>query len=241
MSEKLGEDAYFRQTHRPLVCLAFLMPWVMAYEVGTLVVGTSADTVPPRHVVAYLLLEQFINLFGATALYLPGLALVAILLAWHVAARDRWSFRFKTLLGMLAESALLALPLVLFNQLLASRPAGKVTSWSEDLVLSVGAGIYEELLFRLICITLLSILLVDLLKIQRGTALVLMVVISSLVFAAHHYPPLGSDPWHLASFLFRAIAGGYLATLFVVRGFGIAAGCHIVYDLLVVTWTAIHA
>ena len=239
MFARIGDDAYLRQTHRPLVCLVFLLPWVFAYELGTFLVGATSDATQP-HVVAYLLLEHFFQLFGGTALYLPGFALVAILLVWHVAARDKWSLRWQTLAGMLAESSVLALPLLLFNQVLASHPASAPTAgWAQEFVLAIGAGNYEELLFRLICITLLSIVFVDLVKMNSSTAMVLMVLISSMLFAGHHYRPLGDLEFEVTGFLFRTAAGTYLATLFVVRGFGIAVGCHAIYDLIVVTWIAI--
>ena len=116
---------------------------------------------------------------------------------------------------------------------------GGVAQWGQNLVLAIGAGIYEELVFRLMCITLLAILFVDVVKIRKATAMAIIVVLSSLVFAAHHYPPLGRDTFDAVTFLFRAGAGAYLATVFVVRGFGLAAGCHAVYDVIVVTWAAL--
>ena len=233
-------DGYFHQTQRPLVCLAFLLPWVLFYEVGTLLLGTMNEGAEPGRVVAYLLLERFFRLFGATALYLPGLALIVVFLISHVASREPWKLRWQTLAGMGVESLLLALPLLIFNQVLAAQPAmGGVAQWGQNLVLAIGAGIYEELVFRLMCITLLTILLVDIVKIRKATAMVIIVVLSSLVFAAHHYPPLGRDAFDTVTFLFRAGAGAYLATVFVVRGFGLAAGCHAVYDVIVVTWTAL--
>jgi membrane protease YdiL (CAAX protease family) len=58
-------------------------------------------------------------------------------------------------------------------------------------------------------------------------------VLTSLAFAAAHYVgPLGDD-WQLGSFVFRFLAGGFFAVLFLLRGFGIAAGSHAGYDILV--------
>lgn len=239
---RLRPDAYLRQTHRPIVCLGFLLPGVVLYELGTFLVGAPTQSPEEQRVVAYLLLEHFFRLFGVTGLYLPGFALVAILLAWQLATRDRWSVRWQTLAGMAGESVVLAVPLILFNQVfdvMATGPeVSRLAGWGQDLVLSVGAGIYEELVFRLICLTVLSIVFIDLAKMHKTTGLAVMVLLSSLAFAAHHYPPLGGDEFDLAEFLFRFLAGAYLATLYVVRGFGVAAGCHGVYDVIVVTWAA---
>lgn len=57
------------------------------------------------------------------------------------------------------------------------------------------------------------------------------VAISSLVFAAHHHPPIGTEPFALVPFMFRAIAGVYLALVFWYRGYGPAAGCHAAYNV----------
>jgi hypothetical protein len=53
-----------------------------------------------------------------------------------------------------------------------------------------------------------------------------------LFSAAHYIGPLG-DSFALYSFTFRAVAGLFFAMLFLLRGFGIAAGTHFFYDLLV--------
>jgi hypothetical protein len=58
-------------------------------------------------------------------------------------------------------------------------------------------------------------------------------VVSSLLFSAAHYVgPLG-DTFEPYSFTFRTIAGLFFAGLFLWRGFGIAAGTHAAYDMLV--------
>ncbi len=99
-------------------------------------------------------------------------------------------------------------------------------------MLSVGAGIYEELLFRLIIISLLTLLLIDIFRMKQVFGVALAVIISSLLFALHHYPPIGVDKWSTSEFAFRAAAGAYLAAVFVLRGFGLAVGCHIIYDVI---------
>jgi membrane protease YdiL (CAAX protease family) len=97
------------------------------------------------------------------------------------------------------------------------------------LVLFVGAGIYEELVFRLIAFTVLSFLFIDLLKMPKKRAFLLMVLVSSLGFSAYHY--LGAEQFDPRTFAFRTLAGIYFALIFVWRGFGITAGAHTAYDI----------
>jgi membrane protease YdiL (CAAX protease family) len=117
----------------------------------------------------------------------------------------------------------LGVPLQIHNQ---TEPA------MQDLVCFLGAGIYEEALFRLLLLSLLGFLfrLGDLPP--RG-ADVLAILVSALIFAAaHHIGPAG-EPFGGYVFLFRSIAGIYFALLYQYRGFGIAVGAHAGYDVLV--------
>ncbi|MFZ5833068.1 MAG: CPBP family intramembrane glutamic endopeptidase [Planctomycetota bacterium] len=100
------------------------------------------------------------------------------------------------------------------------------------MVSYLGAGIYEELLFRLI---LLSAALWAARRSGLSPAMsaVTAVLATSLLFsAAHYWGPLG-DEFELSSFVFRLLAGVYFSVVFIYRGFGLAAGAHAVYDLLV--------
>jgi len=239
--------SYWDITHRPLQCLVFLLPMVLVYELG---VAMSHDRMPQggaSDLAARKLLDWFFSLFGAQAFYLPGLVLVAVLVAWHVACRFSWSVAWRPMAAMYGESVLLAVPLMLLNSWIPPTPvesAGVVLAATtaipqsgpitDELLLCVGAGIYEELVFRLIIITLLSMLFVDILRIRPIAGIALTVIVSSLLFAAHHYYPIGRDPMTAASFAFRAAAGAYLAAVYVFRGFGLAVGSHVVYDAVAV-------
>lgn len=232
-------DHYWDITHRPLQCLVFLLPMVLAYEIGMAILhGSTADGDRPA-LAAQQLLKWFFSLFGATGYYLPGAALIAVLMVWHLASHHPWRVAGQPLAGMAGESILLSIPLLLLNRWLpimqAMSERGGVAApngrW-DDLLLSVGAGLYEELLFRLIIITLLTMLFVDIMRLRQVTGVALSVIISSLAFAAHHYHPIGADAWSSKEFAFRAAAGAYLAAVFVTRGFGLAVGCHVTYDVM---------
>lgn len=229
---------YWDLTHRPLQCLVFLLPMILAYELGMAFTHGSIPTeARPAALASQQLLYWFFSLFGATGGYLPGFALVVILLGWHIASHQAWRISPWGLLGMTGESVILAIPILLLNDLLPGRFLQAVAgpghrSSIEELLLCIGAGIYEELVFRLIIISLLTLLLIDIGRCRQVTGVALAVIISSLLFSAHHYAPIGDDPWSTGSFAFRAAAGAYLAAVFVVRGFGLAVGCHAFYDII---------
>lgn len=99
------------------------------------------------------------------------------------------------------------------------------------LAIGIGAGIYEELLFRLILISLVVMVGVDLLRWDATGTTVFAVALSAIVFALHHHEPIGQEPFHAVTFAFRSIAGAYLAVVFWYRGYGPAAGCHAAYNV----------
>jgi hypothetical protein len=102
----------------------------------------------------------------------------------------------------------------------------------ERLTLSIGAGLYEELLFRVVIVALL-LNAFRLLGFSRMIAGTLATVIGALLFSAFHYiGPLG-EPFRLESFVFRAIAGLAFSALYLLRGFGITAWTHALYDVAV--------
>jgi len=113
-----------------------------------------------------------------------------------------------------------------------------------NIVTGIGAGIYEELVFRLVLICLLMLLFQDALRLSHANAVVLSVLISAALFSAHHHvdffsgQPNATDPFNVTEFAFRTIAGIYFAALFAVRGFGITAGTHAFYNIIAVSITA---
>jgi hypothetical protein len=56
-------------------------------------------------------------------------------------------------------------------------------------------------------------------------------LLGALVFSAFHYIGPYGDVLELRSFAFRAIAGVLFSGLYLVRGFGITAWTHALYDV----------
>ena len=135
---------------------------------------------------------------------------------------------------MYGESVLLALPLLAVNWAVPplTGMAEPVSARIDAIAMGVGAGIYEELVFRLALVSLIVIVGTDLLRLDRASVAIAAILLSSLAFAAHHHPPIGGEPFEMVSFAFRTIAGIYLALVFWYRGYGPAAGCHAAYNVM---------
>ena len=225
---------YLHQSELPLTSLAFVFPLIVVYEIGTRYFTTAALHGREQQIIAFTMLQRFFRLFGVNGQHLPALAVATILLAWHMARQDRWQVHLTTLVGMLAESILLALPLIALSRELARYfPLLALSSTTKDVVImSLGAGVYEELVFRLALFSILSLVVKDAMGVKAAWSSLWIVVLSAVAFAGYHYlSPAEHFQWR--SFMFRTAAGAYFGLLFLLRGFGVTAGSHAAYDILI--------
>ncbi len=240
-----SSDDYWALARQPLHCLLFLLPLLAAYEIGVgLAIG--GDNASARNGADYWM-RSGMHLVGLKhPLFLP-VVVVGLLAGWQLVGRFRWKPSAGTLLGMLAESALFGACLVVLGQLqdLAFRSQlGQLAQGAHSAILLsqpgtmprvisyIGAGVYEEVLFRL-CLIPVSYGLLRALSIPRRPAMLLAMLTTSILFSAAHYVGPAADQLNLFSFVFRATAGVFFALLFVLRGFGITVGSHAAYDLIV--------
>lgn len=247
-------EHYFERSQRPLHALVMLAPLLVVYEVGVAMLNHGA---PGEHIRARSLLQLFLDQFGPAGEYLPGLTVVVVLLVWHLVGRYPWRFDWRLYLAMAAESVALAIPILMFALILGRQQApltaeatGRVGAavtdalpwllagqqavgnWWAEMIYSVGAGIYEELVFRLMAIALLHFLLVDLIKLDNLTGSVIAIVCAAVLFAAYHFNSVAEvTP---VRFLFFTLAGIYLGGIFALRGFGIVVAVHMFYDIFYV-------
>jgi hypothetical protein len=146
---------------RPLDALIFLLPLIIFYEVASL---ARQD-----RVIAFDFLRRFFQLFGQVGMWAPGLAVIVILLATHVAAGDKWSIQWRRVGWMYVESVALSVPLLLLNWAVPlAASTGGLPPLLDRVALSIGAGVYEELVFRLILISVMVMIGVDLLQLDRA-------------------------------------------------------------------------
>ncbi len=248
-------QTYWDRSKQPLEILALVAPLVVIYEIG-LVWALRAEngTITNR---AH---EGLLRLFDAVGIdlmvmALPALAVVVVLVTWQLLSRRPWSLDLPTLGLMVVESAAAALPLAVFAQVIARSDAAWASMGAMALAqaspgaeaagpealgvlgkvsLAIGAGIYEELIFRMALISLLHTLFVDAMRMDERWGIGLAVAVSAALFAIYH--PLGAADggidWSRATFFTGA--GAYFGVLYVMRGFGIAVGAHAAYDLLAV-------
>jgi len=240
---------YWHQSRQPLASLMFVVPLLVVYEAGVLFLGPQAIRNG-----ADVWLRGLLDLLGLGQYFLLPVLTVGILLAWHHATGRPWDVSRGVLSGMLVESVLLGFCLRLILQLevigwqMLARPPAAVgqqggvlpeaaNTWA-GMIGFLGAGVYEELLFRLVLLSA-AVWAVRRLGMPAGRAAVAAVVGTSFLFAVAHYVgPYGyAVEWtgyvFWCGFLFRFLAGMFFSILFLCRGFGIAAAAHAGFDILV--------
>ena len=130
---------------------------------------------------------------------------------------------FSLLLGVLLQSIL---------RLGGLSSGGPGSGLMQNLALSVGAGLFEEIIFRVLLLNLLFLLLSPLFK-KKVVSAVVAVLLASFLFSLSHYVGTMADTWQLYSFIFRWSAGLLFTVLYFVRGFAITSYTHALYDIWV--------
>jgi len=236
---------YWPASRAPRYSLLFALPLMLFYQVLAAAVPAGPQG-GVRNGADVMLQAVFIWLAGSWG---PRLFMVCLIVAglWLVARdlrKNPGRLRAAVFATMAAESIGLAL---LFGvvvggltaALLGQPPPLSVTTGGVDqlgrgtvLMLSLGAGIYEELLFRVVLVSLFAWLARGVLGLRPLTAGAIATVAGALVFSAFHYIGPYGDAWQVYSFVFRTIAGLFFSALYLTRGFGITAWTHSLYDVL---------
>ncbi len=236
----MPRDTYWSVTRAPRYSLLFALPLLLAYE--TLAFALTHDAYAGvRNGADVLLKSAFVWLGGRNGLLWFGGLLFGVGAVLVVRDfRRAGSVVPRYFLGMAGEAVGYALAFgsvtgLLTSALLRVRPLASGMSGAFDLptqlMISLGAGIYEELLFRVILVSCLAAFAKHVLKLGPLPAGIVATVVGALVFSAFHYIGGFGDPLEIGSFTFRAIAGVIFSALYLTRGFGITAWTHALYDV----------
>ncbi len=199
--------------------LVLIFPLLLAYEVGVLFAGhvNGADVVTRA---------LYATLASRTAYLMLHAALAIGFLIW-IRRTSHWNtLRLEVALPVIAEAACYALALRGLVGLLLQQVPG--LGAADTIISAAGAGVHEELVFRL---GLMSGL-VHVLQHRRG-AFPIALAVSSLLFAAAHHLGVHGEPLTAHAFAFRTLAGAAFGAIYWYRSLAHAVYAHAIYDLLV--------
>ena len=236
--------SYFDISRAPRYSVVFALPLLLGYEALAAALSGPRSASQVRNGADVLLKEAFIAVAGRNGPLIFIAAVIGVGI-WFVARdikRSKQGVRPLVFGAMLAESIALAAAFgivigTVTSKLLGSLHVLAITqgpiahlSWPTRLMLSLGAGLYEELLFRVLLVSALAAGARAVFGFGVKGAGVFATLVGALIFSAFHYIGPFGDPFSLTSFTFRAISGVAFSALYLLRGFGITAWTHALYD-----------
>ncbi len=231
-------EKYFRQTNGLLYSYLISVPLLLLYEALILISQPDGNI---ARISVDVWFKSFFMYFGLDAV--STTLIVAAIIGGVIVYKKRAelkTIRKNYFLLMIIESAFYAVVVAIIvsnvvDFILLQSANGLPGNFNklQLIALSLGAGLYEELFFRVILVSLLVVIFSKIFK-QKNYSTAAAVVVAALIFSGVHYVGDYADTWLLSSFLFRFLFGLALNLIYVIRGFGMAAWTHAIYDLIVV-------
>lgn len=226
-------SGYFTWSRDPAMSLFAVLPLWLLYEILRLLLA------PSERNGAEALVGESLHALGPHAITMMRIifACTVLVAAWSLHRRN---------VPWVRVAAVIALEGAVYGLMLGPTASALVASshrlhlgppppnLAGDLVASLGAGLFEELVFRLALVSILTILVArpcELARLPRAAPAVIAVIASAFAFSFFHHVGAGAPPIERDVFVFRVAAGGLLGFLFVVRGFGVAVYTHALYDV----------
>lgn len=230
---------YFSSTHSLLYSYLISLPLLLLYEV--LIFLSQPDTEQVVRISVDVWIKTLFSYIGPNVLSITLIfvALLGVIVLYR--ERDRLSsLKLSYFFGMLVEASAYAFLLALLItsaiaglfQMIQTSPVESL-SVLQQLALSLGAGLYEELFFRVILVSALLFLFKYLFA-KKYVAYILAMILAAALFSFVHYIGALGDPFTMNTFLFRFLFGLALNAIYIWRGFGMAAWTHAIYDLMVI-------
>jgi hypothetical protein len=233
--------SYFALSRSHRYSILFALPLLLGYEALAAMLARPGHA-ELRNGADAMLRAAFTAVAGARGplIFMAAIILLGVGLVIRDLRASRDRIRPIVFLGMIGEAAALAgifgfVIGVTTAKLLGSLHALSIgplaqTSWPTRLMLSLGAGLYEELFFRVLLVTGIAAGARVVLGLGRRGSGIIAAIIGAFIFSAFHYIGPYGDQLQLQSFVFRMLSGLAFSALYLVRGFGITAWTHAMYD-----------
>ena len=229
---------YLTVSKSPLYSFIFTLPLFLLYEVGIFLI--SSRHIDQLRNGADVLMRQVLESFGIYGMYgFGGTFLIGFLIAFLRQKKNLRTSEIESrfLLIMFFESIVWATLLVIMMiKIPTFLSLSNEDHLIQQVVLAIGAGIYEEFVFRVLLISGLAILFGLIFNWGEFGKTFLSVIISSAIFSIFHFFGSYGDTFSFPLFFVRFFAGIFLAMIYIFRGFGITAYAHSIYDLFVLVY-----
>ncbi len=225
---------YFIRTKNLPKSFLFILPLLVLYEIGIILYGSEVKNT------ADVIVKSPLEIFGknATLVFNSLVIIFSFCSIFYIEKKHR--LHCGIFFPMLLESIIYALFLgyvivfFVYGFLPLDISNFHAENFAKGVIISLGAGVYEEIFFRLLLLSTLCFVFVKVFKINALIGSFLGILICACIFSSMHYAGIVGDSFSIHSFMFRFIAGIILSAIFIFRGLGIAVYTHATYDVLTV-------
>ena len=234
---KNPKSNYFAYTKDNFIGILFIFPFLLTYEFLFYIVYAD-DDLKARNL-AEILIRDFFSLFGNFGFLIESILLISVL--YYLIKRNK--SKYKTLhvnplylFFLMIEGFLFGLILILFlsnMEIFAFSRLSYNPNFLENIYLSIGAGVWEEILFRGVLLTSFIYISKKINLFTTNINSFISIIIVSLLFSASHYIGNSGEVFIYYTFVIRSIAGVFLGYLFLWRGIGVVSMTHISYNVII--------
>jgi hypothetical protein len=211
--------------------LVLVFPLFLAYQVGVMFSPTING-------VDFVTRAMYAAVGSSRDNYLVLQLTLAVLFVCYVAyLHERGRFSIKAIVPLVAESALYAFTLgtlivLIMQKLLGLELAIRFGETGQAIVVSLGAGVHEELIFRLGAMAG-GLVALDKLGVAPRLSLLIALIGSALLFSAAHHMGANGDAVDTSVLIYRVLAGLAFGLIFYYRSLAHAVYAHFLYDVYV--------
>lgn len=231
-----GGRGYFARSKDLLTSLVLVLPLLLVYQAGVL--ATRGATLNGADFMTVVVLRRWD--WDGLLVFNGALILLGVAGVLHLRRRGGFdpgivgwvaveSTFYALLLGFVITSALRQLGIAPPHAAILAAGPPVEASLLARVCMALGAGVNEELVFRLGLYSSIAALLQRPLGKER--AVLAGVLLSSVLFSLAHY--LGPEQFQVYTFVYRALAGALFCGVFWARGLAVAVYTHAIYDVIV--------
>ena len=216
---------YFVVSRTLAASYVFIVPLLVLHEAGLMTNPGARNGTAPIYAELFHRLEWV----GQVALNFGLLALLCFAIYRTRAERRHLPGMYA---WMFFESALWASSLYVIAVLAPL----SIEQLGADLTVAIGAGIFEELLFRFLLMGGIILTFHRGLGAPLKAVVPIAILLSAVLFSLAHHEGIGigTDPWAWDLFALRALLGALLGAIFWWRGFGVVVYTHALYNVAVI-------
>lgn len=238
MTDKYLTLSYWKTTGNIFYSILFILPMLFLYE-SMCWIQYFESSYEIRNGADVFLRQLFFG-FGNLSEIVYGALLIMIFLVmlwYNRSVIEQGRLKISFLVFMFLESLIWTTGFIMVmsfseNMILSVMQRNVIP---EQFYLAIGAGIWEELLFRAGAIALVSFLIELGMGYSQFFSVCIAIFISAVLFSLFHYIGQYGDIFTYKGFILRSIAGIFLGALYIARGLGIVVYTHIFYDMAIIS------